>query len=201
MTERLQQVSSHLAKSFPTGLLCGEGKYALNHGVVRCTTFYFPVAIITGMLYWNIKLVELARAFNWIIGSAQGIGRSIALLFAAEGAKVVVTDIDEGNTSILLCNIRANFYYIRKSGDSRQRNQWTRRRSLCSMWGYHCRAVSKGAYPKDHKVGDHSSPRLRSDVITVITLVNTERSTTSSTTSVTCLDLLPNHVLDLYWFG
>jgi NAD(P)-dependent dehydrogenase (short-subunit alcohol dehydrogenase family) len=32
-----------------------------------------------------------------VTGSGQGIGEATAHLFAAEGAKVVVTDLDKGN--------------------------------------------------------------------------------------------------------
>lgn len=38
----------------------------------------------------------LAGEVAIITGAAQGIGRATAILFAAEGAKVVVADLDEG---------------------------------------------------------------------------------------------------------
>ncbi|TFK38732.1 hypothetical protein BDQ12DRAFT_683247 [Crucibulum laeve] len=56
MSDRLQQLSSHISNAYGRGLLAGE------------------VAIITG--------------------AGQGIGRSVAFLFAKEGAKVVISDID-----------------------------------------------------------------------------------------------------------
>lgn len=42
-----------------------------------------------------------------ITGAAQGIGRSTALLFAAEGAKVVVSDLDEGKAQKVVEEIKA----------------------------------------------------------------------------------------------
>ncbi|KZS90243.1 short-chain dehydrogenase/reductase SDR [Sistotremastrum niveocremeum HHB9708] len=42
-----------------------------------------------------------------ITGAAQGIGRSCALLFAKEGAKVVVSDLDEKKAQIVVDEIKA----------------------------------------------------------------------------------------------
>jgi len=42
-----------------------------------------------------------------ITGAAQGIGRSAALLFAAEGAKVVVSDLDEKKAQIVVDEIKS----------------------------------------------------------------------------------------------
>ncbi|OJA10257.1 hypothetical protein AZE42_10429 [Rhizopogon vesiculosus] len=42
-----------------------------------------------------------------ITGSGQGIGRSAALLFAKEGAKVVVSDIDDKKAAAVVEEIKA----------------------------------------------------------------------------------------------
>ncbi|BGP19863.1 hypothetical protein JCM10213_003172 [Rhodosporidiobolus nylandii] len=41
-----------------------------------------------------------------ITGAAQGIGRSTALLFAAEGAKVVVSDLDGNKAQAVVDEIK-----------------------------------------------------------------------------------------------
>ena len=43
-----------------------------------------------------------------ITGGAQGIGKAIALQFAAEGAKLVLSDIDEAAVSSTVLNAQAN---------------------------------------------------------------------------------------------
>ncbi|CCL98927.1 uncharacterized protein FIBRA_00934 [Fibroporia radiculosa] len=48
----------------------------------------------------------LAGEVAIITGAAQGIGRSAALLFAKEGAKVVVTDLDEKKAQIVVDEIK-----------------------------------------------------------------------------------------------
>jgi len=49
----------------------------------------------------------LADEVTIITGAAQGIGRSAALLFAKEGAKVVVSDLDEKKAQIVVDEIKA----------------------------------------------------------------------------------------------
>ncbi|EJT99034.1 short-chain dehydrogenase/reductase SDR [Dacryopinax primogenitus] len=49
----------------------------------------------------------LAGEVAIITGAAQGIGRSAALLFAAEGAKVVVSDLDEKKAQLVVDEIKA----------------------------------------------------------------------------------------------
>ncbi|TFY71389.1 hypothetical protein EVG20_g1610 [Dentipellis fragilis] len=49
----------------------------------------------------------LAGEVAIITGAAQGIGRSAALLFAKEGAKVVVSDLDEKKAQIVVDEIKA----------------------------------------------------------------------------------------------
>nr|VWP01831.1 Bromo domain-containing protein [Ganoderma boninense] len=44
----------------------------------------------------------LAGEVAIVTGAAQGIGRSVALLFAKEGAKVVVTDLDEKKAQVVV---------------------------------------------------------------------------------------------------
>jgi len=48
----------------------------------------------------------LAGEVAIITGAAQGIGRSAALLFAKEGAKVVVSDLDEKKASVVVDEIK-----------------------------------------------------------------------------------------------
>lgn len=50
---------------------------------------------ISGHLSASHSQGLLAGEVAIITGAAQGIGRSTALLFAKEGAKVVVADLDE----------------------------------------------------------------------------------------------------------
>jgi len=45
-----------------------------------------------------------------VTGSGQGIGASTAKLFAQQGAKVVVTDLDAG-TNLLFCDLLSMLYY------------------------------------------------------------------------------------------
>jgi len=49
----------------------------------------------------------LAGEVAIITGAAQGIGRSTALLFAKEGAKVVVSDLDEKKAQVVVDEIKA----------------------------------------------------------------------------------------------
>ncbi|OCH94180.1 short-chain dehydrogenase/reductase SDR [Obba rivulosa] len=49
----------------------------------------------------------LAGEVAIITGAAQGIGRSAALLFAKEGAKVVVSDLDEKKAQVVVDEIKA----------------------------------------------------------------------------------------------
>ncbi|KAG1723272.1 hypothetical protein EDB19DRAFT_1834657 [Suillus lakei] len=78
MASRLAQVSGHLSNAHGRGLLSGE------------------VAIITGG--------GQARSF---VLEGEGIGRSAALLFAKEGAKVVVSDIDAKKAAGVVDEIKA----------------------------------------------------------------------------------------------
>ncbi|GAA5839086.1 hypothetical protein JCM9279_002591 [Rhodotorula babjevae] len=48
----------------------------------------------------------LAGQVAIVTGAAQGIGRSCAILFAQEGAKVVVSDLDEGKAKLVVDEIK-----------------------------------------------------------------------------------------------
>lgn len=74
MSDRVKQIASHL--NYPKGLLNGE------------------VAIITGKARARRLNTEQANRTCPCTGAAQGIGRSAAIQFAKEGAKVIVSDLD-----------------------------------------------------------------------------------------------------------
>jgi len=82
---RLNAVAGQLASS-PKGILAGQ------------------VAIVTGVRPASLSPRALARSLARTDShpqqAAQGIGRSCAILFAQEGAKVVVSDLDEGASSL-----------------------------------------------------------------------------------------------------
>lgn len=89
MADRLKQIGNHLGGgNFPNGMLPGE------------------VAIITGAVHFeHLFLMDSfnlwgadddSPGFHALVGAAQGIGKAAAILFAKEGAKVVVSDLDEG---------------------------------------------------------------------------------------------------------
>ncbi|EJD04551.1 short-chain dehydrogenase/reductase SDR [Fomitiporia mediterranea MF3/22] len=94
MTERLKQVASHLTTSYPNGLLNGE--------VVIVTGAFFLGELIIGLTMVLTNFVHLG-----LLGAAQGIGRSCALLFAREGAKVVVSDLDEAKAQKVVEEIKS----------------------------------------------------------------------------------------------
>lgn len=80
---RLAAVAGAMSGSYPEGLLHDE------------------VAIITG-----VRLPISPNRFQPLISpssprlqAAQGIGKAVALTFAKEGAKIVVSDLDEGEPS------------------------------------------------------------------------------------------------------
>lgn len=64
-----------------------------NQRVAQIVGHLFP----KGMLAGQVAIIT---------GSGQGIGAEAANLFAKEGAKVVVQDIDAGNMRLWLPNIR-----------------------------------------------------------------------------------------------
>ncbi|KAL9715639.1 hypothetical protein Ac2012v2_000082 [Leucoagaricus gongylophorus] len=88
MASRLSQVSAHLSSTQSRGLLAGD------------------VAIITGEFSFPITQFQLACSSFWA-GAGQGIGKSCAVLFAKEGAKVVVSDIDEKRLNDVAKEIQA----------------------------------------------------------------------------------------------
>ncbi|KAI0318014.1 short-chain dehydrogenase/reductase SDR [Amylostereum chailletii] len=65
------------------------------------------LAQISGHLSNNHSRGLLAGEVAIITGAAQGIGRSAALLFAKEGAKVVVSDLDEKKAQLVVDEITA----------------------------------------------------------------------------------------------
>jgi len=64
------------------------------------------IAQVAGHLTNSYGRGLLAGEVAIITGAAQGIGRSAALLFAKEGAKVVVTDLDESKAQIVVDEIK-----------------------------------------------------------------------------------------------
>ncbi|CAL1696837.1 unnamed protein product [Somion occarium] len=62
---------------------------------------------VTGHLTNTYGRGLLAGEVAIITGAAQGIGRSCALLYAKEGAKVVVTDLDEKKAQLVVDEIKA----------------------------------------------------------------------------------------------
>jgi 3-oxoacyl-[acyl-carrier protein] reductase len=75
---RLAAVAGAMSGSYPNGLLAGE------------------VAIITGVRLLAVSEQQHRRLTSLRSQAAQGIGKAVALTFAKEGAKVVVSDLDEG---------------------------------------------------------------------------------------------------------
>jgi 3-oxoacyl-[acyl-carrier protein] reductase len=71
---RAQQISNHL--NYPKGMLHGQ------------------VAIVTGTSIAHCNSTRASSDRFVSLGSGQGIGAECARLFANEGAKVVVSDID-----------------------------------------------------------------------------------------------------------
>ncbi|GJJ09391.1 hypothetical protein Clacol_003613 [Clathrus columnatus] len=73
---------------------------------------------VTGHLTNTASRGLLAGEVAIITGAGQGIGRSAAILFAREGAKVVVSDLDETKAKLVVEEIRkANGSAIAVSGD------------------------------------------------------------------------------------
>ncbi|TFK84871.1 short-chain dehydrogenase/reductase SDR [Polyporus arcularius HHB13444] len=64
------------------------------------------LAQVAGHLSASYPRGLLAGEVAIITGAAQGIGRSVALLFAKEGAKVVVTDLDEKKAQLVVDEIK-----------------------------------------------------------------------------------------------
>jgi NADP-dependent 3-hydroxy acid dehydrogenase YdfG len=76
---------------------------------------------ISGHLNWPKGM--LAGQVAIITGSGQGIGAEAARLFANEGAKVVVADIDSGKLSTLIyLDMSTNFYLKRRQLMSQRRS-------------------------------------------------------------------------------
>ncbi|KAF8599262.1 short-chain dehydrogenase/reductase SDR [Ceratobasidium sp. AG-I] len=76
------------------------------------------LAQVSGHISNNASRGLLAGEVAIITGAAQGIGRSAALLFAKEGAKVVVSDLDEKKAAIVVDEIkRAGGEAIAVGGD------------------------------------------------------------------------------------
>ncbi|CDO70955.1 hypothetical protein BN946_scf184829.g64 [Trametes cinnabarina] len=65
------------------------------------------LAQVAGHLTNTYSRGLLAGEVAIITGAAQGIGRSCALLFAKEGAKVVVTDLDEKKAQVVVDEIKS----------------------------------------------------------------------------------------------
>ncbi|GAA5943194.1 hypothetical protein JCM3775_007623 [Rhodotorula graminis] len=66
------------------------------------------LAAVSGQLSASNPKGLLAGDVAIITGAAQGIGRSCALLFATEGAKVVVSDLDEAKAQKVVDEIKHN---------------------------------------------------------------------------------------------
>ncbi|KAJ1310776.1 hypothetical protein OPQ81_009297 [Rhizoctonia solani] len=64
------------------------------------------LAQVSGHITNNASRGLLAGEVAIITGAAQGIGRSAALLFAKEGAKVVVSDLDEKKANLVVDEIK-----------------------------------------------------------------------------------------------
>ncbi|OBT83893.1 hypothetical protein VE02_08382 [Pseudogymnoascus sp. 03VT05] len=88
MAQRAQQIASHL--NFPAGLLAGQVAIM----VIRAQEIY--------ILCFFGAVPNLLPGFadtNKITGSGQGIGAECAQLFANEGCKVVVCDVDSSKSN------------------------------------------------------------------------------------------------------
>lgn len=86
---------------------------------------YKRVGQIAGHL--NYPQGMLAGQVAIITGSGQGIGAEAARLFANEGAKVVVSDIDAGWSSLInfsLTNLIAPFPSKSQTGRNSNQLQW-----------------------------------------------------------------------------